>query len=225
MEINILGISGSPQHGNTEVLTKESLKAASKFEDVDTEYVSLAEQQIKGGCKSTHICRNTTREKLCMEYRDDVNTILEKMINADGMIIGSPVYWGRISAQLAMLLDRTLPIQFLGFLFRNKVGGAISVAYDRQGGHEGTIYDIHKWFLTHGMIPVGIGSERSEKGIGCSYGVAGLQGWPEPTGSSEDGWKTAVREDDLAMNATRTLGKRVTEVTKAVKLGFLESNR
>lgn len=109
VKVKILGISGSPRHGNTEILVKEALKAGEELSDVETEIVSIATAKIDGGCRADYACwKKSSRERFpyqCVNYKDDVNKIMAKMIEADGIIIGTPVYWGSIPSQLKALLD------------------------------------------------------------------------------------------------------------------------
>ena len=223
VKVRILGISGSPRHGNTEILVKEALKAAKELSGVETEIISLADVKIEGGCKAEYSCwKESTRARFkyqCVTYKDDVNKILAKTMEADGIIIGTPVYWGSIPAQLKCLFDRSMPVE-IDFCLRNKVGGAIAVAVERHGGHEGSIADIHRWFLIHDMIVCGVGPERPKKTLGGHYGAMALQGYPYPVHSNEPGDDTAVLQDDIGMAAARFLGKRVTELAKVVKAGL-----
>jgi len=226
MKVKILGISGSPRHGNTDILVKESLKGAEELKDVKTEFISVKDKKIRGGCLSTYRCfEDPSWTEPCRDYKnDDVNEILLKMMEADGIIVGVPVYWGGLTAQLKNIVDRSMAIEPLGFPLRNKVGGAITVAYDRQGGQEGAIAELQRWFLTHDMIIVSVGPERPKESIGCYYGVAALQGWPTPVPYSENpkGSLTAVKQDIVGMRATRFLGKRVAEIAKVIKAGFAQ---
>lgn len=190
IKVKILGISGSPRHGNTEILVKEALKAGEELSGVETELISLATAKIDGGCKADYACwKKSTRELFpyqCVTYKDDVNKIMAKMIESDGIIIGTPVYWGSIPSQLKALFDRSMPVE-IDFVLRNKVGGAIAVAAERHGGHEGSIADIHKWFLIHDMIICGVGPERPKTTLGGHYGAMALQGFPNPVHSNVPG--------------------------------------
>ena len=57
MKIKVLGINGSPRRrANTRIMLNEALKAASKLRDVETEYISVAEHKILGGCTACFIC-------------------------------------------------------------------------------------------------------------------------------------------------------------------------
>jgi len=221
--IKLLGISGSPRHGNTEILVKEALKAAEELPDVETEFVSLADVRIDGGCKATYGCWKyfqRKKEAKCVDYADDVNKVFEKIRKADGLIVGTPVYWGSVPAQFKALIDRSMSLEIADFALRNKVGGAIAVAVEREGGHESAISTIHFWFFTHDMIVCGVGPERPPTSIGGLTGAMAVQGFPYPVHSLEPGERSAVKKDEIGMAASRFLGKRVAELTKIVKAGL-----
>lgn len=220
MKVKILGISGSPRHGNTDILVKETLKWAESFGDVETEFLPIADYKIKSGCRSCYKCKGTNYEELCRGVKDDVNMIFKKMLEAEGWIIGNPVYFGGITAQLKSIFDRSMAVEYAGFGFRNKVAGVVTVAVDRHGGHEGTIMDIHRYCMIHDMIVVGAGPERPTQGIGCYWGVAGLRGYPYPVSSSKPEAITAVTQDTIGLETCKYLGLRVAEMTKVVKAGF-----
>jgi len=221
VRVKVLGISGSPRHGNTDILVREALSAAGELKDVETEFISMADCRIAGGCKSTYRCRKAPLEELCSDYDDDANMIMRKMLEADGILVGVPVYWGGVTAQLKALMDRTMPIEFNGYPLRNKVGGALTVAFTRQCGLEHTIAEVHRWFLMHDMVVVSVGPERPKEGIGCFWGAAALQGWPESVSFSSNpkGSLSAVKQDSIGMNAARFIGKRVVELAKFIKAG------
>lgn len=224
MKIKVLGINGSPRRrGNTWIMLHEALEAASGLEDVETEYISVAEHKILGGCRACFAChRKPSLEELCRGYKepDDVNMILRKMLDAEAWIIGTPVYFGGITAQLKALMDRTHPIQPCGRAFRNKVCGVITMAYARMGGSEATIDDIHHWLMNLDAIIVGLGPARSAHGDSSYWGASGCQGWPKSLPSTVPGALSAVKQDAMGMDAARSLGIRVAELAKAVKAGF-----
>jgi multimeric flavodoxin WrbA len=220
MKVKILGISGSPRHGNTDILVKETLKSAESLGDVETEFIAIADYKIRSGCISCYKCKGTDYEELCRGVKDDVNTIFKKMLEADGWILGNPVYFGGITAQLKSIFDRSMSVEYAGFGFRNKVAGVVTAAVDRQGGHEGTIMDIHRFCMIHDMIVMGSGPERPPHGIGCYWGAAALRGFPYPVSSSDPKAITAVSQDTIGLETCRYLGLRVAEMTQVVKAGF-----
>lgn len=147
--IKILGIVGSPREGgNTEYIVAETLKTMEKY-GVETELVRLSDKEIKP-CDACLSCR--TKEDCWIE--DDLNSIFNKMINADGIILSSPVYFGSATPQIKALIDRAGYLSIAkGRVFENKVGGAIVVA--RRAGHNFTLAQLLFFFLHQGMIVPG----------------------------------------------------------------------
>jgi multimeric flavodoxin WrbA len=191
--MKIIGINGSPRNGNTSFLIKEALKSAEE-EGVETEFISLADKEMNP-CLACDVCK---QEGKCI-IMDDINDILEKMEEADGIIIGSPVYFGGVSSQTKMLFDRSRPCRS-GFKLKNKVGGAIAVGASRNGGQETTIRQIHDFMLIHSMIVVG------DKEPTAHYGGTGVGGAVD-----------ACETDEHGINTARNLGKKVAEVVKLIK--------
>lgn len=230
MKVRILGISGSPRHGNTEILVKEALASAQELPEVETEYYSLAGKKINP-CDGCAKCQGpkATPEKPCPAYPDDdVAELIRKIRESDGLIIGTPVYVGGVTAQLKAVFDRVINITELGVygpvVARNKVVGAVVSAWDRQGGHCFTILDIWKWAILQDMIVIGTGPERTDS---VSYwGGCATESYhgdkPEPfwdaQGTPEE--LTAVKYDTLGLQSCRRIGKRVAEMAKVVKAGF-----
>lgn len=187
--VKIIGIVGSPRKdGNTSYLVKSALKSA---EDVgaDTELINLSSMDIEP-CIACDICKTMGE---CGIY-DDMRVIMEKLMDADGIIIGSPVYFGGVTSQTKMLMDRSRPLR-INFKLRNKVGGAIAVGGSRNGGQETTITAIHEFMLIQDMIIVGDGAPLAHYG---GTGVGGSKGDTE--------------SDDVGIKTSRNLGKRVTEL-------------
>ncbi len=161
--IKILGIVGSPREGgNTEYIVAETLKTMEK-DDVETELVRLSDKEIKP-CDACLSCR--TKGDCWIE--DDLNSIFNKMVNADGIILSSPVYFGSATPQIKALIDRAGYLSIAkGRVFENKVGGAIVIA--RRAGHNFTLAQLLFFFLHQGMIVPGstywniaFGRERNE---------------------------------------------------------------
>ncbi len=116
----------------------------------------------------------------------------DDFVAADGLIIGSPVYFGTMAAQLKLVLD-----EFVGVRrkMENKVGAAFSTAGDASGGKETTIMSIIQALLIYGMIIVG--DPMSATG---HYGTACV-GAPDAT----------ARENG------HSLGRRVAELVKQLR--------
>jgi multimeric flavodoxin WrbA len=213
--VKILGIAGSPRHGNTEILVKEALKSAESIGNVETSFLHIGGLKINP-CNACFRCfEEGTNERPCPTHDDDMKMVYPKLIEADGLILGSPVYYGGISSQLKTMIDRTEPLvrytKNLGGKLANKVGGAIVVGYNRNGGQETAIQMIHHFFLVHDMIIVGTGPEDTP---GCYYGGSGV------TYPKRSRIVNAVMDDELGFKSSRGVGRRVAEVAKLLKTGL-----
>ncbi len=134
MEFTILGINGSPRkHGNAFKLLSLALKAA-EAEGAKTEVVHLYDYEIKPciGCLSDELrkCKYP-----CVIEDDDMGTLYEKVLKADGMIIASPVYWFNVSGQLKNFIDRLTVFENMIFIdgkcwVEGKVVGVIAAGAD-----------------------------------------------------------------------------------------------
>lgn len=196
--MKIIGISGSPRHGNTEVLVQTALDEAHRIDGVETELVSLAGLDITP-CRACDRCQETDATGCVID--DDLPPVLEKICEADGIIIGTPVHFQSVSCQVKTLMDRTNSLTAGGiYKLKNKVGGAIAVGGLRHGGQEFAIANILAFFLTHYMIVVG--GEQSESRLGA-------KAW--------DGYELepgAVQNDELGMKSAASIGWRVTDLVR-----------
>lgn len=121
-----------------------------------------------------------------VEMKKVEETTLEDLLEADGIIMGSPVYYGTMAAELKKLIDDS--VKFHGKL-DGTVGGAFATSGVAGGGTETTVLDILKSMLVHGMIVKG--SSR-----GAHYGPV------------------AVKAPDVSsVKRCRDLGKSVAELT------------
>lgn len=122
--MKVVGICGSPRaQGNTVSLISYTLDKI-KEHGLDTEMIILPDKNITG-CKACYSC---VTEKKCV-IKDDFQEVFEKMIEADGILLGSPVYHASITSELKALLDRA---GFSGRWFGNEMKGA-SENYKWQG--------------------------------------------------------------------------------------------
>jgi multimeric flavodoxin WrbA len=131
-----------------------------------------------------------------MPVEDDAKGIIEKMVHADALIIGSPVYFRTVSAQLKALMDRTRMVYYPIRKMENKLGGALAVGEGRVSGQEFAIATIHNFYLSHKMIIVG------SKWYGA-YAVA-RKG------------KKGVLQEPKDVEYARELGRRIARVARAL---------
>jgi multimeric flavodoxin WrbA len=149
--MKILAINGSARKdGNTAILIRHVLSVL-EAEGMETEMVQLAGQAIRG-CGSCNVCVKL-QNKRCSISGDPVNDIIAKMIEADAIILGSPVYFTDITPDLKALIDRSGRVCFAnGMLFKRKVGaGVIEV---RRGGATHALDTIYHFLhITQMIIP------------------------------------------------------------------------
>jgi len=154
--MKVLGIVCSPRlHGNTEILVRESL-AKAREEGAEIELVTLAGKTISpcDGCES---CRKT---KKC-HIKDDMQDIYTKLLDADGIIFGTPVYFWTVTAQAKALIDRT-------FVFPREEGklegkAAAVVAVGERQGTTGAFAVFSGFFNLKKMIMIGSASGFGDK--------------------------------------------------------------
>ncbi|PIT85442.1 flavodoxin family protein [Candidatus Micrarchaeota archaeon CG10_big_fil_rev_8_21_14_0_10_59_7] len=177
--MKILYISGSPRKGgNSEYLLNllsDSLKG---------ELVRLSDYKIEP-CKSCWACIKTEK---CVINDDMTNKIIPVLLDADVIVLGSPVYFNNVSAQLKAFMDRTWCIKGR---MRNKIGGAVVV-----GSHDGAqsaVDAINSFFLKHEMIP-------------ANRGVCGI--------AFEKG---EIKQDAEAIAATGRLAERISGLWKLTR--------
>ncbi len=192
--MKIIGINGSPhRQGDTTLLLQTALDAATG-EGTETEMIYAAEILEKVNKPFCSACANPC-PATC--YRGTVyEDILKTLGKADGLLVGSPVYFGEVSAQLKSFWDRTRRLRTEKKLI-NVVGGALSVGAARFGGQETTLQAIHNMMLVQGMIVVGDGHPDKDAG---HFGAAAQH---------------AASKDEHALKRAVILGKRVATVARA----------
>lgn len=147
--MRVLGISGSPrQGGNTELLVQTALQEL-QSEGFETEFVSLAGRQILP-CTACGDCSKVDRP-MCTLGDAGFEGMIERFLEADGILIGSPVYFGSATPETMALLDRVGLVSLRnGRFLRRKVGAAIAVA--RRAGQNFTFAQLNYFFLINEMI-------------------------------------------------------------------------
>lgn len=153
MTNSALAISGSPREGgNTHILLKCCLDRLAT-QKVNGELISLAGKTIRG-CNACNACFES-RDATCPGITDDdYQSVFEKMVKADIIIVGSPVHFGSATPELMALLDRAGYVSRAnGNLFSRKIGGPIAVA--RRAGHNFTYAQLLMWYMINDMIVPG----------------------------------------------------------------------
>lgn len=211
----IIGISGSPRkNANTDFLLEKALKAAESTGGILTETLSLRDFDIHpcNGCMACSDELAAGGEFACMSFRDGMDRIYPKLKECDGLVIGTPVYFGSMTAQTKAFMDRTEGLLRYGSskyrnALRNKVGAGIAMGSNRNGGQEFTLQAIHYYFLVQDMIIVGAGPDMTP---GCYLGGCGTNS--PLRGKIRD----AAKSDEIGIKSSEIIGRRVAETLKMI---------
>lgn len=184
----VLLINGSPnEHGCTFTALSEIADTLSK-NDIESELLYLGKKPI-AGCIACMKCSQTGR---CV-FGDKVNTVLEKLDEYDGIIVGSPVYYAGPTGQLCAFLDR------LFFCSEARMAGKLAAAIVscRRGGSSAAFDRLNKYFSI------------------CNMNIVGSQYWNQVHGLTPDD----VRKDEEGLQTMRTLAQNMAWLLKNMEAG------
>ena len=164
----ILAIVSSPRkNGNSELLVDEFIKGAQEAGH-KTEKLCLRGKKI-APCLACEACLRNGGT--CVQ-KDDMAEVLQKLIDADVIVLSSPVYYYSVCAQLKAMIDRSLPIGADGGKMRDKEFYVITTAADDPAAMERTMNDLQ------GYVDCIPGSVVKGKIYGQAFGVGEIQGKP-----------------------------------------------
>ncbi|MGC9966448.1 MAG: flavodoxin family protein [Syntrophobacteraceae bacterium] len=164
--MKVMAFNGSARKdGNTAILINYVLSEL-RNEGIETELMQLAGKKIHG-CIACYKCMEN-KDKQCAVKDDIANECIQKMLEADGIILGSPTYFSDVTPETKALIDRAGFVSRMNdFMFKRKVGAAI-VAVRRAGATH--VFDtINHLFLGSQMIVpgsiywnIGVGRDKGE---------------------------------------------------------------
>jgi multimeric flavodoxin WrbA len=188
----VVAFNGSARKdGNTAILLRTVLKEL-EAEGIETELIQLSGAKIHG-CLSCREC-SKRKDHRCGQTGDMGNAYIEKMEEADGILLGSPTYVADISPEIKALMDRAcLVSKANGGIFRRKVGAAV-VAVRRAGAIHAFDALNHFFLINEMIIP---GSSYWNIGIGREIGD--------------------VEKDEEGIQTMKTLGQNMAWLLKKIK--------
>ena len=189
--MKVIAFNGSGRKdGNTAVLLNKVLDELSK-EGIETELIQLAGKAPQG-CMACYRCFENKDQK-CAVTTDNLNEYLAKMIKADGILLGSPVYFTDVTAGIKALIERCGMVSIANKgLFKRKVGAAVVAV--RRAGAVRTFDTLNHLFL-HGQMIIA-GSTYWNMGMGRDPGQ--------------------VKEDEEGVQTMQTLGKNMAWLLKKI---------
>ena len=164
--MKVVAFNGSPRKdGNTAFLLRKVLAPIARA-GIDTELVQVGGQTVHG-CTACYHCAEAKNRRGVIED-DMVNVCIEKMLESDGIIMGSPTYFSGPTSELKALIDRAGLVGVANDrMFSRKVGAAVAV--QRRGGAVNVVDSINHMFLMSRMIVpgstywnFGVGRERED---------------------------------------------------------------
>ncbi|HHW42362.1 MAG TPA: flavodoxin family protein [Desulfotomaculum sp.] len=208
--MKILAINGSHRKGkNTAAMLQAVLEEAARA-GAETELVELTDYQIKP-CQACNRCLGKTE---CSIKDDDMAKLGEKMLAADGIVLGSPVYWANVTGLMKNFIDRTRWMHMAKNMLHGKVGGAVTHAGLRNGGQEQALDIMNRFLAAQGLFVV---DTRNQEGGIYNGGAMGTMF--NDLREGRPSWKKGVHEDTLAMEECRRLGRNMVEMIKRLGNG------
>lgn len=199
--MKITAINGSHRKGkNTAALLSVVLNETVKL-GATTELVELADYDIKF-CTA---CNGCLRKPEC-SITDDMSIIGEKLLAADGILLGSPVYWLNVTALMKNFMDRSRYLHLVKNMLAGKVGGAVTTAGLLYGGQETTLKIMESFLLGQGLQIV---DTRNQNGGVIAAGAIGSL-----VEDFKDGkiiWRRNATDDELVVEACKQLGRNMVE--------------
>jgi len=163
--MRVLAFNGSPRiKGNTSQALEVVLKEL-RSEGIETKLIEMGSEVVEP-CQACYAC-GKNRDERCNIDTDKVNEWIQMIKGADGIIVGSPTYFGNVSAQTKAFIDRVgFVARANGDMFKRKVGAAVVI--NRRAGGLATFSDINNFFLIGQMIVPG--SNYWNLGVGLKPG-------------------------------------------------------
>ena len=190
--MKVTAFNGSARNGgNTAIMLKLVLEEL-QDRGIDTELIQLSGENIPG-CTACYKCFKN-KDQRCAIEGDLINDALEKMLEADGILLGSPSYFSDVSAGMKALIERTgMVARANNDMFRRKVGAA--VVAQRRAGATHVFSSINYFFFIAQMIVPG-----------SSYWNLGFGKEPGD-----------IRRDEEAVQTMMTLGRNMAWLLKKIK--------
>ena len=187
--MKVLLINGSPKEKGNTAFALEQMAEVFAEQGIETEMIHVGNQMIKG-CQGCGACYKL---KKCVFEDDIVNETAEKLKEADGLVIGSPVYYAMANGTLASFVQRL----FYSTLFDKSMKVGASVVVARRGGLSATYDELNKFFGISGMP------------------IASGQYWNSIHGAKPG----EAEQDGEGMQGMRTLARNMTFLMKSIALG------
>lgn len=188
--MKVLLLNGSPNEKGCTFTALQEVENALNRQGIETEMLWLGKKAFSG-CIACNKCQETGY--CCMD--DKVNELLKKLPSIDGIVIGSPVYYGSASGQLTAFLDRAFQAGFWKSRWANIFGAAVVSC--RRGGASSAFDQLNKYFMMNNMP------------------VVSSQYWNQVHGMTPEN----VKQDVEGLQTMRILANNMAWLLKSVEAG------
>lgn len=150
--MKVVAVNGSARSGGNTRIMIDEVCAELNAAGIETRVFELAGMEIHG-CRVCDKCSGPEPE--CSQTDDDANEVLPELLKADGILLGSPVYFSDVTPEMKALIDRAGRVDRAGghHLLPRKVGAGIAVA--RRAGALRTLDTLTHFFTINDMVVVG----------------------------------------------------------------------
>lgn len=174
--MKVIAFNGSPRKNGNTAMAMQLVLAELEKAGIETELIHVGNEKLRG-CAACHACAKS-QDGCCIFKDDPVNEWIQKMTEADGILLGSPVYFSGVGGTMKNFLDRAFFVAATNNgLFRHKVGA--SVAAVRRSGGIPTVDAMNKfiqyaemlmptsnyWTVAHGRMPGEVDQDAEGKQI------------------------------------------------------------
>lgn len=186
--MKVLMINGSPHKNGCTYTALKEVSDTLNTQGIETEFLHLGVKPV-AGCIDCRSCKKTGK---CF-VDDQVNEVIEKLSQIDGIVVGSPVYYAAASGQVTSFLNRLFFAG--GGALKGKPGAAIVSC--RRGGAAAAFDQLNKYFTINSMP------------------VVSSQYWNQVHGNTPE----EVKQDLEGLQTMRTLGNNMAWLLKCIELG------
>ena len=204
--MKVLCICGSPvKGGNTFTYAEKAFEALDSTVH-EIEIIELAGADVADCTHCNRCLKSEDSNRICAQ-KDDAEPILMKIKACDVLVLASPAYYGRMSARMAAIMDRTRPFLFSKphrGCMRDKPGVALTVGWGRNSGGETTLQSLIWSFMVLEMLPV------SHHHTGALFGGVGISNPLLVNAEPKD--RHAVASDVVGIMAAQGAVKRAVDL-------------
>ncbi len=211
--MRVVAVNGSlVKEGNVGDLLDHALEEYSGDEGIEVVRFDLSDMEV-GPCRHCNWCMKKQEPGKYCAVDDSMSRVYPELLRCSGVIVATPVHFGRLSGTTADFIDRLRVFvhgNLTGGALRNKVGGALAVAWFRNAGIELTLITLNTAFSALGMV-----AASPDLGVHGGGAFSSLDG----KGRTIRGDHHLVKVDPIGMASARSLAFRVAELAALLEAG------